>query len=91
MATPASGRWHIRQRPDPVDRRRAERAEAHVRVRANSNVKAVAKWDGQNFYVLAGSAENGGPFQSQFSIPCVGNATATVLGENRTIPITAGR
>ena len=48
-----------------------------------------AKWDGQNFYVLAGSAENGGPFQGQFSIPCVGNATATVLGENRTIPISA--
>ena len=57
---------------------------------ANANVKAAAKWDGQNIYVLAGSAENGGPFQSQFSIPCVGNATATVLGENRTVPITAG-
>ena len=57
---------------------------------ANANVKAVAKWNGQNLYVLAGSAENGGPFQSQFSIPCVGNATATVLGENRTVPITTG-
>ena len=57
---------------------------------ASSNVRAVAKWDGQNFYVIAGSAENGGPFQSTFSIPCVGNATATVLGENRTIPVSAG-
>ena len=57
---------------------------------ASGNVRAAAKWDGRNFYVLAGSAENGGPFQSQFSIPCVGNATATVLGENRTVPITAG-
>ena len=57
---------------------------------ANANVRAVAKWNGQNLYVLAGSAENGGPFQSQFSIPCVGNATATVLGENRTVPITSG-
>ncbi len=25
-----------------------------------------------------------------FSIPCVGNATATVLGENRAIPVVAG-
>jgi hypothetical protein len=57
---------------------------------ANANVKAAAKWDGQNIYVLAGSAGSGGPFQSHFSIPCVGNATATVLGENRTVPITAG-
>ena len=57
---------------------------------ASSNVRAVAKWDGQNLYVIAGSAENGGPFQSTFSIPCVGNATATVLGENRTIPVSAG-
>ena len=57
---------------------------------ASSNVRAVAKWDGQNLYVIAGSAENGGPFQSTFSIPCVGNATATVLGENRTTPVSAG-
>ena len=57
---------------------------------ASSNVRAVAKWDGRNFYVFAGSAENGGAFQSTFSIPCVGNATATVLGENRTIPVSAG-
>ena len=25
-----------------------------------------------------------------FAIPCAGNATATVLGENRTLPVTAG-
>ena len=25
-----------------------------------------------------------------FAIPCVGNATATVIGENRTLPVTAG-
>ena len=57
---------------------------------ASANVRAAARWDGQNLHVLAGSGANGGPFQSQFSIPCVGNATATVLGENRTVPITAG-
>jgi hypothetical protein len=57
---------------------------------ANANVRAVAKWDGQNFYVLAGSAANGGPFQGNLAIPCVGNATATVLGENRSVPVTNG-
>ena len=30
------------------------------------------------------------PVPGTFSIPCVGNATATVLGENRTIPVSAG-
>jgi hypothetical protein len=56
---------------------------------ANANVRTVAKWDGSNFYILAGSAENTASTGS-FSIPCVGNATATVLGENRTIPVNAG-
>jgi hypothetical protein len=56
---------------------------------ANANVKAVAKWDGQRFYVLAGSAENAST-TGAFSIPCVGNATATVLGESRSIPVVAG-
>ena len=56
---------------------------------ANANVRAVAKWDGSNVYILAGSAENTTSTGS-FSIPCVGNATATVLGENRTIPVAAG-
>jgi hypothetical protein len=57
---------------------------------ASANVRAMAKWDGHNFYVLAGSAANGGAFQANFAIPCVGNATATVLGENRTIPVSGG-
>ena len=52
--------------------------------RANSVVRTVAKWDGHNFYIFAGSTENGGPFQANFAIPCVGSgATATVLGESR--------
>jgi hypothetical protein len=56
---------------------------------ANSAVRAVAKWDGRNFYVLAGSMENAASM-GNFAIPCVGNATATVIGENRTLPVTAG-
>jgi Fibronectin type III domain len=56
---------------------------------ANPSVRAVAKWDGSNFYVIAGSAENAASV-GNFAIPCVGNATATVVGENRTLPVTAG-
>jgi len=57
---------------------------------ANANVRALAKWSGGKFYVIAAQAAFGGPLTGNFSIGCVGNATATVLGENRTIPVTAG-
>jgi hypothetical protein len=57
---------------------------------ANANVRGRAKWDGTNFYVFAASADNGGPFTGSFSIPCVGNATATVMGENRSVSVTEG-
>ena len=41
--------------------------------------KALAKWDGPNFYVFAGATRRAqGPVSGSFSIPCVGNATATV-------------
>jgi hypothetical protein len=56
---------------------------------ANANVRAVAKWDGSRFYVLAGSAENASTTGS-FAIPCVADATATVLGESRGVPVVAG-
>ena len=52
-------------------------------------VKAMVKWQGGHFYVFAGSAENAASTGS-FSIPCVGDATATVLGEGRTIPVHGG-
>jgi hypothetical protein len=52
-------------------------------------VRASARWDGSNFYILAGAATNAGS-QASFSLPCVGDATATVLGEGRSIPVTAG-
>ena len=57
---------------------------------ANSNVKALAKFSSGKFYVLAGTAGHIGPVPGTFSIPCVGNATATVIGESRTIPVNAG-
>ena len=56
---------------------------------ASPSVRAVAKWDGQHFYVLAGSMENAASM-ANFAIPCVGNATATVISENRTLRVTAG-
>jgi hypothetical protein len=56
---------------------------------ATGGARATARWDGRNFYVLAGSKENT-PSTAAFAIPCVGNATATVLGENRSLPVTGG-
>jgi hypothetical protein len=52
-------------------------------------VKAMVKWQGGHFYVFAGSAQNTSSTGS-FSMPCVGDATATVLGESRTIPVNGG-
>ena len=46
------------------------------------------KWKRGHFYVFAGSAEivsSTGSFS-----PCVGNATAAVIGENRRIPVRRG-
>lgn len=53
-----------------------------------SQTKAMVKWDGDHFYVFAGSTQ--GQATGQFSIPCVGDARATVLGESREIPATGG-
>lgn len=39
-------------------------------------------------YVFAGSA--GSPVEGRFSLPCVGNAHAAVVGENRTVPVRNG-
>ena len=54
-----------------------------------ATTKATVKWQGGHFYLFAGSANNVSSTGS-FSIPCVGNATATVLGENRTVPVSGG-
>jgi hypothetical protein len=49
---------------------------------------ALVKWAAGKFYVIAGSA--GGPATGRFSIPCVGAASATVLYEGRSVPVTGG-
>ena len=54
---------------------------------ATGPVKHMLKWSGGNFYLFAGATQ---PGNATFSIPCVGNATAVVEGENRSIPINGG-
>jgi hypothetical protein len=56
---------------------------------ASSTVRATARWRSGQFWVIAGSSENQSSTGS-FSIPCVGNATATVVDEGRTLPVTNG-
>jgi hypothetical protein len=48
----------------------------------------MVKWAGGHFYVFTGSA--GSAVTSAFNMPCVGDATATVLDENRTLPVADG-
>jgi hypothetical protein len=49
---------------------------------------AMVKWANGHFYVFAGSAGSG--VNGTFSLPCVGDAHATVLNEDRSIPVTGG-
>ena len=55
---------------------------------ATGDVRYMVKWSGSNFYVFAGADRGGG--SATFSIPCVGNATAAVEGEGRSVPVTNG-
>jgi hypothetical protein len=50
--------------------------------------RALMKWADGHFYLFAGSA--GSAVTESFSVPCVGNATATVVGEDRAIPVVSG-
>jgi hypothetical protein len=50
--------------------------------------KAKRKKTKGHLYVFAGSA--GSPVEGRFSLPCVGDAQAAVVGENRTIPVRGG-
>jgi hypothetical protein len=50
-------------------------------------VRSMAKWSAGHFYVFAGSPAEGANQPAVFELPCVGDASATVLDENRTIPV----
>jgi hypothetical protein len=59
-------------------------------VAPSSHVRTMAKWQGGKFYVFAGNKENSSASPT-FDLRCVGDATAVVEGENRSIPVTGGR
>ncbi len=59
-------------------------------VSTTGQVDTMTKFQGGSYYVFAGSAQRASQ-SAQFNAPCVGNATVTVVGENRTLPMTNGR
>jgi hypothetical protein len=52
------------------------------------SVRYMVKFSAGKLYVFAGADRGGG--NASFSIPCVGNATAVVEGESRSLPVTGG-
>jgi hypothetical protein len=56
---------------------------------ASRSVRAMMKWSGSKLYVFAGSTENANS-NATFRLGCIGKAKATVLGENRKVPVTRG-
>jgi hypothetical protein len=58
-------------------------------VTASTGVRAMAKYSGGKFYVFAGS-RSAAAQSATFNLPCVGDATVTVLDENRTIAMKGG-
>ena len=59
-------------------------------VSAGPSVRTMAKFHDNKYYVFAGSKENAASTPT-FSLSGVDSGTATVIGENRTIPISNGR
>ena len=53
------------------------------------NVRRMAKYQGGQFYVFAANKDNTAT-TGTFNAHCIGNATATVVDENRTIPVVNG-
>jgi len=52
-------------------------------------VDTLTKWSNGSLYVFAGN-QTAASTTARISLPCVGNATITVLDENRTIPMSSG-
>jgi hypothetical protein len=51
-------------------------------------VRYMVKWARSKFWLFAGADRGGG--SATFSIRCVGNATAAVVGENRSVAVKNG-
>jgi hypothetical protein len=56
---------------------------------ATGGVDTLTKWSNGSLYVFAG-AQAAASTTARFALPCVGNATVTVIDENRTIPMSGG-
>ena len=65
----------------------AKQAAKTKRCKSKKGKKCKKKAKG-SLYVFAGSA--GSSVEGRFSLPCVGNANAAVLGENRAVPVRGG-
>jgi hypothetical protein len=52
-------------------------------------MRTMTKWHDGHFYIFAGKIAAGSSTPN-FFMPCLGDATATVLDESRSIPITGG-
>jgi hypothetical protein len=59
-------------------------------VKPTAGVDVAAKWYDGHFYLLAGSNQNGAQ-TATFSLPCVGDATVTVIDENRGLRVAGGQ
>jgi hypothetical protein len=59
-------------------------------VASSPGVRTMVKWHGGKLYVFAGNA-GAGAVSTTFDLPCVGNATATVVDENRQLPVVGGK
>ena len=58
-------------------------------VTTSSKVETMTKYSGGKFYVFSGPTTNAAQ-TAVLKAECVGNATATVLHENRTVPVVNG-
>lgn len=58
--------------------------------RTHGDVDVMTKWSGDTYYVFAGSTA-AHEQRVTFDLACTGDAVATVLGEQRTVPVTGGR
>jgi hypothetical protein len=58
-------------------------------VRTTAPIDTMAKYSGGRFYIFAGSRAVGSR-RARFRVRCTGDATVTVLDENRTLPLRGG-
>ena len=52
------------------------------------NTRTMVKWHDGHFYVFMGAVSTGGT--GTFTLDCIGDATATVIDEDRTVPVEGG-